>query len=108
KHLAECAWCRRRLDSARIAGSDDDEDFELALRSAKWRKDFAQVSRETTLPDRVRAAMTAPASVGDVEPGQLWRLTWRDRHMLIAVLAVADWQVLSAPVTTDTKLADEL
>lgn len=108
KHLSECAWCRRRLDSARIAESDDDEDFEQALRAAKWREDFAQVSRETILPDQVRAAMTAPASVGDVEPGQLWRLTWRDRHILAAVLDVADWQVLCAPVTTDTKLADEL
>ncbi|MFZ0225805.1 MAG: hypothetical protein WAL41_02435, partial [Mycobacterium sp.] len=108
KHLSECAWCRRRLDSARIAESDDDEDFEQALRAAKWREDFAHVSRETILPDQVRAAMTAPASVGDVEPGQLWRLTWRDRHILAAVLDVADWQVLCAPVTTDTKLADEL
>ena len=60
KHLSECAWCRRRLDSARIAESDDDEDFEQALRAAKWREDFAQVSRETILPDQVRAAMTAP------------------------------------------------
>lgn len=108
KHLAECAWCRRRLDSAGIAESDDDEGFEHALRTAKWREDFVLVSRETILPDQVRAAMTAPASVGDVEPGQLWRITWRDRHILAAVLDVAGWQVLSAPVTTDTNLADEL
>jgi hypothetical protein len=52
--------------------------------------------------------MTAPASAGDVEPGQIWRLTWRDRHLLVAVIAVADWQVLSAPVTTDISLAEEL
>ena len=63
---------------------------------------------EAVLPDQVRALMTAPASVGDVEPGQIWRLTWRGRHLLVAVIEVADWQVLSAPVTTDVSLADEL
>jgi hypothetical protein len=52
--------------------------------------------------------MTAPGSVGDVEPGQIWRLTWHGRHLLVAVIEVADWQVLSAPVTTDVSLADEL
>ena len=109
KHLTDCAWCRHRVDSARMASEgEDDKDFELALQAGKWLDDFAQVSRETVLPDRVRAAMTAPASVGDVEPGQLWRITWRNRHLLVAVIEVAGWQVLSAPVTTDTSLADEL
>ena len=52
--------------------------------------------------------MTAPAAVGDVQPGQIWRLSWRGRHLLVAVIEVADWQVLAAPVTTDASLADEL
>src|SRR6266571_4519699 len=111
KHLADCAWCRHRLDAARTvmaAEADDDEDFEHALRAGQWRDDFKQVSGKLVLPDQVRALMTAPASVGDVEPGQLWRLTWRFRHLLVAVIEVADWQVLSAPVTTDVSLADEL
>jgi len=111
KHLADCAWCRYRLDAVHTitaAEAEDDEDFEQRLRAGNWRDDFAQVSREAVLPDQVRAAMTAPASVGDVEPGQLWRITWRGHHLLMAVIEVADWQVLSAPVTTDVNLADEL
>lgn len=108
KHLTDCAWCRHRLDAARMTAESEDESFELALQSGNWSDDFVQVSRETILPDQVRAAMTAPASVGDVVPGQLWRLSWRARHLLVAVIDVAGWQVLSAPVTTDTNLADEL
>jgi hypothetical protein len=111
KHLAECAWCNHRLDVARAAmaaEAGDDEDFEQALRARQWHDEFKHVSREAVLPDQVRALMTEPASVGDVEPGQIWRLTWRGRHLLVAVIEVADWQVLSAPVTTDVSLADEL
>jgi hypothetical protein len=73
-----------------------------------WRDEFKLASRNAVLPDQVRALMAAPASVGDVEPGQIWRLTWRGRHLLVAVIEVTDWQVLSAPVTTDVSLADEL
>jgi hypothetical protein len=112
KHLADCAWCSRRLDAASAAVAaevaDGDEDFEQALRAGQWHDDFERASRQAVLPSQVRSLMTAPVSAGDVEPGQIWRLTWRDRHLLVAVIAVADWQVLSAPVTTDISLADEL
>ena len=109
KHLADCAWCSYRQDAASAgtaAGADDD--FEQAPRAGQWRDEFKHASQEAVLPDQVRALMTAPASVGDVSPGQIWRLTWRGRHLLVAVIEVADWQVLSAPVTTDVSLADEL
>jgi len=110
KHLADCTWCRGRQDDALASttGSDSDEDFERVLQAGSWRAEFELASREAVLPDRVRALMSAPAIASDVEPGQLWRLTWRSCHMLVAVIGVADWQVLSAPVTTDVKLADEL
>jgi len=111
KHLADCAWCSHRLEVARAVAADeagDDQDFEQALHSGQWQDEFNRASREAVLPDQARVLMTAPASVGDVEPGQIWRLTWRDRHLLVAVIEVADWQVLSAPVTTDVGLADEL
>ena len=109
KHLADCAWCSHRQYAAStgVAAEADDE-FEQALRAGQWRDEFKHASREVVLPDQVRALMTAPGSVGDVEPGQIWRLTWRGRHLLVAVIEVADWQVLSAPVTTDVSLADEL
>lgn len=111
KHLADCAWCSRRLDAARAAVAAEaasDEDFEQALRAGQWHDDFERASRQAVLPSQVRSLMTAPASASDVEPGQIWQLTWRDRHLLVAVIAVADWQVLSAPVTTDISLAEEL
>jgi hypothetical protein len=111
KHLSDCAWCSRRLEAASAAmaaEADSDEDFEQALRAGQWRDEFKHASQEAVLPDQVRALMAVPASVGDVEPGQIWRLTWRGRHLLAAVIEVADWQVLSAPVTTDVSLADEL
>jgi hypothetical protein len=109
KHLADCAWCSHRQDAASAGmAAEADDDFEQALRAGQWRDEFKDASRGTVLPDQVRALMTAPASVGDVEPGQIWRLTWRGRHLLVAVIEVADWQVLSAPVTTDVGLADEL
>jgi hypothetical protein len=109
KHLADCAWCthRQELAGADVAAEADD-DFEQALRAGQWRDEFKRASREAVLPDQVRALMTAPASVGDVQPGQIWRLSWRGRHLLAAVIEVADWQVLAAPVTTDTGVADEL
>ena len=109
KHLADCAWCSYRQDAASAGmAAEADNDFEQALRAGQWRDEFKHASQEAVLPDQVRALMTAPASVGDVEPGQIWRLTWRGRHLLVAVIEVADWQVLSAPVTTDVSLADEL
>ena len=112
KHLADCAWCSRRLDAASAAVAAEagggDEDFEQALRAGQWHNDFERASRQAVLPNQVRSLMTAPASASDVEPGQIWRLTWRGRHLLVAVIAVADWQVLSAPVTTDISLAEEL
>jgi hypothetical protein len=110
KHLADCAWCRGRQDSALAASgavSETDEDFERVLQAGRWRDEFEQVSREAVLPDKVRVLMSAPSPVGDVEPGQIWRLTWRGYHLLVAVIDIADWQVLSAPVTTDVSLADE-
>lgn len=109
KHLADCAWCRGRQDAlASTTAVDTDEDFERVLQAGSWRAEFELASREAVLPDRVRALMSIPVSADDVEPGQLWQLTWRSCHLLVAVIAVADWQVLSAPVTTDVSLADEL
>jgi hypothetical protein len=111
KHLADCAWCSRRLDAASAAVAAEaasDDDFEQALRAGQWHDDFERASRQAVLPGQARSLMTAPASASDVEPGQIWRLTWRGRHLLVAVIAVADWQVLSAPVTTDISLAEEL
>lgn len=109
KHLADCAWCSHRQDivGAGMAAEADD-DFEQALRAGQWRDEFKQASREAVLPDQVRALMTAPTSVDDVQPGQIWRLSWRGCHLLAAVIEVGDWQVLAAPVTTDAGLADEL
>lgn len=110
KHLADCAWCKGRHDAAAStapAESDDNEDFERILQSGPWHEEFSAASREAVLPDKVRVLMGAPSSVGDVEPGQIWRLTWRRYHLLVAVVEVADWQVLAAPVTTDVGLADE-
>jgi len=109
KHLADCAWCRQRLDTARSSpiSEADDEEFEQALRAGRWLDEFAQVSGDIVLPDQVRAAMSAPEVVSDVEPGQLWRLAWRGYHLVVAVIEVAGWQVLTAPVTTDVGLADE-
>ena len=104
KHLADCAWCSHRQDVAGAGvAAEADDDFEQALRAGQWRDEFKHASREAVLPDQVRALMTAPASVGDVQPGQIWRLTWRGRHLLVAVIEVADWQVLAAPVTTDVE-----
>ena len=109
KHLADCAWCSHRQHAASTTvAAEADDDFEQALRATQWRDEFKLASREAVLPDQVRALMTAPGSVSDVEPGQIWRLTWRGRHLLVAVIEVAEWQVLSAPVTTDVNLADEL
>lgn len=109
KHLADCGWCSHRQSA--VGGgmaAEADDDFEQTLRAGQWRDEFKDASRQVVLPDQVRALMTAPTSVHDVEPGQVWRLAWRSRHMLVAVIEVADWQVLSAPVTTDVGLADEL
>jgi hypothetical protein len=109
KHLADCAWCSHRLVTAAAGtAAQADEDFERAVRAGQWRDEFKHASQEAVLPDQVRALMTGPATVGDVEPGQIWQLTWRGRHLLVVVIEVADWQVLSAPVTTDVGLADEL
>jgi hypothetical protein len=108
KHLADCAWCSHRQSAVDGSAAEADDDFEQTLRAGQWRDEFKQASRKAVLPDQVRALMAAPASVDDVEPGQVWRLTWRGRHMLVAVIDVADWQVLAAPVTTDVDLADEL
>ncbi len=109
KHLGDCTWCSHRQHTASTTvAAEADDDFEQALRAGQWRDEFKLASREAVLPDQVRALMTAPGSVGDVEPGQVWRLTWRGRHLLVAVIEVAEWQVLSAPVTTDVSLADEL
>jgi hypothetical protein len=112
KHVADCAWCSRRLAAASAAvaaeAADGKEDFEQALRAGQWHDEFERASQQAMLPSQVRSLMTAPASASDVEPGQIWRLTWRGRHLLVAVIAVADWQVLSAPLTTDIGLAEEL
>jgi hypothetical protein len=110
KHLADCAWCRQRLAVTQAGLSSDEDsgdDFEKALQSGQWLDDFTEISHGLVLPDQVREVMAGPTAAGDVEPGQLWRVTWKDRHLMVAVIEVDDWQVLSAPVTTDIRLADE-
>jgi hypothetical protein len=110
KHLGDCAWCRQRVVSAdaRAAFGPSDDEFEHALAAGQWRTSFAQASANVEIPERVRGLMTTPASVGDPEPGHLWRLSWRGQRLLVAVIDVGSWLMLVAPVTTDTGLADDL
>jgi hypothetical protein len=109
KHLADCEWCRQRLLSAdAMPGFASDEAFEQALAVGEWRVTFSQASSNAVIPDGVRDLMTAPASVGDAEPGQLWRVSWHDERLLVAVIDTQGWLALVAPVTTDVSLADEL
>src|SRR5580698_10078316 len=68
KHLADCAWCSRRLDAASAAVAAEaagDEDFEQGLRAGRWHDDFERASRQAVLPSRGRSLMTAPASASD-------------------------------------------
>jgi len=111
KHLTDCGWCRVRRQTAALVDAvaeDSEEAFEQALDAADWTEGFRDAASRALLPTRVRELMTAGAGTEPVAPGQLWRLTWRGRHLLAAIIAVDAWQVLVAPVTTDADLADEV
>lgn len=114
KHVAECGWCRERQRIALSGGHDadaadgTDAEFEQALDGAAWEDSFRRVAVDAVLPSKVRRLMTVHPIPDSVAGGQLWRLTWKARHLLAVVIAVNGWQVLVAPVTTDDELADEL
>lgn len=111
KHVAECGWCRERQRIAQLSvdGADGtDEEFEQALQGEGWEDSFRRASVGVILPGSVRRLMTVRPVPDSVAAGQLWRLTWKERHLLAAVIAVDGWHVQIAPVTTDGELADEL
>lgn len=111
KHLSDCGWCRdrQRTADARDAGVDGTQDeFEREIARGDLSDSFRQAAARAVLPTGVRELMGPGTGAGPVAAGQLWRLTWKGRHLLAAVIDINAWHVLVAPVTTDTALADEV
>jgi hypothetical protein len=108
KHLAECGWCRQRQQAA--GQHDDDLDDEAFLHAARQRAvggGTAALAPFTTLTTEVHALTLDAEAREDVAVGELWRLRWQDVTELAVVVAIDQWWVTVAPVTTDVNAADE-
>ncbi|MEU4159237.1 hypothetical protein [Actinoplanes sp. NPDC026670] len=109
KHLVECGWCQQRQQAAdRHHGDDlDDAAFLQAARHRAMTAGAAVLGPLTRLTPALHE-LTRDTDVREpVTVGQLWRLRREQATELAVIVAVDQWWVTVAPVTTDLAAADE-